>query len=120
MVPMTDGSPFLSRVLAALLLASLSLGTLQCAAAADGDPGTPLACCTRDDTSGDTLDPGSDTGLAGNSAPCPGMCSGTALPLLVTVSTNVSAAVPLESSDDWFAGCSHAPDPFPPKPLYTT
>lgn len=120
MVPMTIGGPFLSRVLAALLLLPLSLGTLQCAAAADEDPGTPPACCTRDNASGDILDAGPDTGLAGNSAPCPGICSGTALPLLLTVSDNVGAATPLGPPDDWLAGCSHAPDPFPPKPLYTT
>jgi hypothetical protein len=119
MVRMTNGSPFLSRVLAALLLVPLSLSTLQCAAAADGDSGSPPACCARDNSSGDTLDPGPDTGLAGDSAPCSGICSGTALPLHVTVSANVGAVLPLGPPDDWLAGCSHAPDPFPPKLLYT-
>ena len=117
MVPMTNGSPFLSRLLAALLLVPLALGALQCAAAADGDPGTPPACCARD--SGSALDSGPDTDMAGNAAPCPGMCAGTALPLLVTVSAGVGATLPFGPPDDWLAGCSNAPDPFPPKPLYT-
>ena len=119
-VRMTNGSPLLSRILAALLLVPLSLGALQCAVAADGDLGSPAACCAQTDTSGDMLEPGSDTDGAGGSSSCPGICAGTALPSIVTDSNSEVAGPPLGRPDDWIAGRSLAPDPFPPKPLYTT
>ena len=120
MVIMPDGGSLLSPVLTALLLVSLSLGALPGAVAADGDPGSPPACCARVDASDDPLESGSDTDAAGGSSLYPGICSGTALPAIVTDSSSKGADPHPGPPDDWLAGCAHAPDPFPPKSLYTT
>lgn len=116
---MTHGGPFLSRVLAALLLVPLSLGALQCAVAADEDSASPPACCARADAGGDTLDPGIDTDAAGGASWCPGICAGTALPSIAADSISTGAAPYLGRPADWIAGRSLAPDPFPPKSVYT-
>ncbi len=115
-IGVTNGDPLVSRVLAALLLVSLSLGALQCAVAAGEDFESPPACCTRDDASGGTPEADADTNTTGGSWSCPGVCPGTALPSIVTDSGSTGADAPLGPPDDWIAGCARAPDPFPPKP----
>ncbi len=120
MVRMTNGDPLLSRVLTALLLVSLSFGALPCADAAGGESGSSSACCARDNSGGDTLEPGSDSDVAGGSWSCPGVCPGTALPSIVSDPAGKGAVAPPGPPNDWIAGRSLAPDPFPPNSLYLT
>ena len=112
----TIGNPAHSRLLAALLLVSFFLGAPVCGTTADGGPESTQACCVRLASGGDMLESGPEP-PPGDAWSCPGMCPGIVLPCSVADCNVGGAHALLEPPDEWLAGCSPAPDPFPPRNL---